>query len=466
MYVYNSNAHSAPPWRLVWLSRSTKTATRWVFLQCCGAIGKVNEFNEVVARPCKGFPGPQNEASPTAEVPEETNGEGDKERCEEHEESEGASSDHIGRVVLKDVSKTQARTKCCLPAFWSCCLAPVLPAWSAHWDSLGYVPMENIPKVCRNAGAPGSPRSDLISTFYLPAATAVGIDIPVDMDYGKGEEKGKEKALERDFEMGSADFMTARVVPKPSLPSVIPPILEIASSKSKRKRSKEPEFRVTTLKLVQSTFGLTEDQIMNSEALRPKGAGGSGKCERLAWKGDRLLAWHLAQIISSKYPDADFTELQQRAAFYNRNVALHNFAQSLEIDLQLEEFGGDDTVHVMGTVIEALYALTYDLIGHAAVERAIKTFMSHADSQAPEGRYIPAVSRLQEYAHETRMSMPTYTTSRTGGSDHLPLYTGYLSIDGNLKCTGLPAPNTKAAREAVARAFLESLGVLSPSTFP
>ena len=137
---YDPNHHRAPPVELSWLTRNKRTATRWVFLRCCGRLGNEKSIDgaTLITRSTV-----YNRRSVTGAIAR--NG------CH-NDQAHVTQRHHPGRLQLLTIrmSPSQLHKHGAVGglARWSCCNAEV-PAWLDHWSTLsGEVPFEVVDSGC------------------------------------------------------------------------------------------------------------------------------------------------------------------------------------------------------------------------------------------------------------------------------------------------------------------------------
>ena len=139
---YDPNLHRAPPVELSWVSRNKSTATRWVFLRCCGRLGheKTAEGQTMIVP--SGVFNYRTASDATAHTA--LNG------CH-NKKSRVTQRYHPGRLCLFNIRSSHsqlAKHGGGGLAFWSCCKAEV-PAWQDHWSTRdGEVPFEVVDSGC------------------------------------------------------------------------------------------------------------------------------------------------------------------------------------------------------------------------------------------------------------------------------------------------------------------------------
>ena len=129
-FAYDDEQHYAPPIRINWITRGENRPTRdykWIFIQCCGQIGRKEGDVIISTHPCKSL-------SDTIKS------------TEKH---------HTGQLILKRITHSQVVKHKPALAEWNCCFdenkkRKNIPRWNEAWESRdGKIPFELVDSGCK-----------------------------------------------------------------------------------------------------------------------------------------------------------------------------------------------------------------------------------------------------------------------------------------------------------------------------
>jgi ribonuclease-3 len=185
--------------------------------------------------------------------------------------------------------------------------------------------------------------------------------------------------------------------------------------------------------------------------------------ERLEFLGDALLGFLIADVLHTRFPQADEGALTRtRAALVNRE-SLAEIAREFEVGALLHlgdgerKSGGWRRSSILANAIEAVTAAIY-LDGGLDACRAevLRWFESRLATIDPALAPKDAKTALQEYLQARRRALPTYRTIAEEGPPHRRSFTVECLIEG---CPPIVAEShsRRAGEQDAARAALQRL---------
>lgn len=186
---------------------------------------------------------------------------------------------------------------------------------------------------------------------------------------------------------------------------------------------------------------------------------GSRGNERLEYLGDAVLGLVVAHLLCDAHPDWQEGDLTRaRAALVNKR-ALAARARSLDLGdfLRLgrteQRSDGAQKESVLANGLEALFGALYLDGGLSAVRESARQLFGEAIAEAPAR---DAKTELQEWAHATFGSTPSYrTVGDSGTEDDAERFRVEVRIDGQVWGSGVGRSKHRAeldaARGALAR---------------
>lgn len=199
-----------------------------------------------------------------------------------------------------------------------------------------------------------------------------------------------------------------------------------------------------------------------------KERGGSSN-ERLEFLGDSVLGLIVTHWVFTEYPLDDQGKLTKaKAAIVNDNALAVSarrlgFSDMLELGAGERASGGADRVSVLADSFEAFIAVLYTQFGFEAArgfvlaEHVAHTEHSHDATRDPK-------TMLQEYTQGRLACMPEYQEEGEGPA-HLPRFTSFVRVKGELLGTGTGHSKKAAQQEAAAQA-LQALQAREPAAQP
>lgn len=186
--------------------------------------------------------------------------------------------------------------------------------------------------------------------------------------------------------------------------------------------------------------------------------------QRLEFLGDRVLGLVVADLVFSRFPDADEGELSRRLTRLVRKETCAKVASAIGLGGWIimgegeDKSGGRSKTAILGDACEAVIAALYLDGGAAAASRFITSnWERFLDDDAP---LRDAKTALQEWAHKRGFTAPVYRVVDQTGPDHSPEFTIEVVVPGGTGEIGR-GRSKRAAEQAAARAVLEREGAWS-----
>ncbi|GAC1503900.1 MAG: ribonuclease III [Vulcanimicrobiaceae bacterium] len=179
--------------------------------------------------------------------------------------------------------------------------------------------------------------------------------------------------------------------------------------------------------------------------------------ERLEFLGDSILGMIVAHWLYAQYPQAHQGTLTKAKAAIVNDGALARSARRLDFSALLElgagerTSGGADRTSVLADSFEAFIAALFLTAGFEAAQRFVqREHIAHTPHSHEEMRDPKTV--LQEYAQGHFGCVPEYRQEGEG-PPHLPRFTSFVSVQGELLGAGTGHSKKAAQQEAAARAL-------------
>lgn len=152
--------------------------------------------------------------------------------------------------------------------------------------------------------------------------------------------------------------------------------------------------------------------------------------ERLEFLGDAILGAVVAQAVFRRQPDRDEGWLSRAKSALVSRAALARVAERCGV-LAHAVIGGQVGPHppesVKANVVEGVIGAVYMDGGWDAGVAVTERLLSEELTDLTLGDADPRMA-LQEWSLAHHQCLPQYTTSRSGGSDHLPEFTSSVTI--------------------------------------
>ena len=215
-----------------------------------------------------------------------------------------------------------------------------------------------------------------------------------------------------------------------------------------------------------SDFSAVDAAFIHESAAKERGGNSN---ERLEFLGDSVLGLIVTHWVFGEYPENDQGKLTKaKAAIVNDNALAVSarrlgFSELLELGTGERASGGADRISVLADSFEAFIAVLYTQFGFEAARRFVlaehvaHTEHSHETARDPK-------TMLQEYTQGHLACVPEYKEEGEGPA-HLPRFTSFVRVKGELLGTGTGHSKKAAQQEAAAQA-LRVLHARAPETRP
>lgn len=184
--------------------------------------------------------------------------------------------------------------------------------------------------------------------------------------------------------------------------------------------------------------------------------------QRLEFLGDKVLSLVIGEWLMEKYPNEMEGDLSKRQAGLVSGEALAEIALEIGLDEVLQvsrgekNLGGQTNKRNLENALEALVGAIYLDSDYAHA----KKFILHFWHDFLEKNVTPPkdpVSELQELVQLKSKQLPQYTTTKTGGSDHSPLFVSTVRIEHENLEFSAEGKSKKEAQKEVSKIALEHL---------
>ena len=182
--------------------------------------------------------------------------------------------------------------------------------------------------------------------------------------------------------------------------------------------------------------------------------------ERLEFLGDRVLGVIVAEMLYQTFPNEREGDLARRFTALTRAEPLADIARSLHF----EEFllsavptnKPDVTTAVLSDVCEAVIAALFLDGGMDVAKQFVTRYWTPLmkDVKAPP---VDSKTKLQEWAMARKLPLPIYTEVGRTGSDHAPVFTMRVEVEG-LESVCAEGKSKRDASQAAAAELLKRLG--------
>ena len=221
------------------------------------------------------------------------------------------------------------------------------------------------------------------------------------------------------------------------------------------------EARRRRLRALLQLAGVPVDDIAQIDAaFRHESAakeGGGSSNERLEFLGDSVLGLIVSQFLYREFPDDREGTLAKRKARIVSDSALAvtsrrlGFSELVSLGAGERASGGSDRVSILADALEAFIAALYLQHGLAAAEAFVsREHIAHTD-HSPEA-ISDAKTVLQELTQLHYGCTPEYR-EEAEGPPHMPQFTSFVTVKGELLGTGTGLSKKAAQQEAAAVAL-------------
>lgn len=176
--------------------------------------------------------------------------------------------------------------------------------------------------------------------------------------------------------------------------------------------------------------------------------------QRLEFLGDAVLECIISEKLYNAFPttqEGRLTGLRQdivcehALALVARKINLGDY---LIMEKGLVASGGRNQDSILADAVEALIASIYLDGGFEETVKFIDSFFTLSKKKELDGK-----SALQEYLQGRSMQLPVYETLRSAGTDHAPLFTSVVWVEGEKVASGTQASKQKAEQLAAKNAL-------------
>lgn len=185
--------------------------------------------------------------------------------------------------------------------------------------------------------------------------------------------------------------------------------------------------------------------------------------ERLEFLGDRVLGLAVAELLTSRFPEAREGELARWFNHLVRAQTCADVAQDWDLGKYLVMSGGEAgsggrrKMTILANACEAVLGAIhcdggYD-VAKELVHRDWTPHLGELDVAAADAKSV-----LQEWAQGRKLPLPRYVEVDRHGPDHAPEFTAEVQIEGLDSAQG-KGPSKRAAEQAAALAVLIREGV-------
>ena len=226
---------------------------------------------------------------------------------------------------------------------------------------------------------------------------------------------------------------------------------------------KRPTGEALAAELAAATGHVFRDFSLMQRALTHSSARGKTyDNERLEFLGDRVLGLVVAEMLFSAHPDAAQGELAARLNALVSGATCAEIAEQIGLVSLIHAESAVKSLkgkarNVSADAIEAVIAAIYLDAGLEAARTFILRYWQ------PRANAVVAVPRepkteLQEWAHQTVQSSPSYQIDGREGPDHDPQFTVSVVVQGFPPSTG-KGRSKREAEQSAAAAMLRREGV-------
>jgi ribonuclease-3 len=198
------------------------------------------------------------------------------------------------------------------------------------------------------------------------------------------------------------------------------------------------------------------DLAMTHASAQRKTPGNTGHDnERLEFLGDRVLGLAVAGMVYRAYPDESEGSLAKRLTALVQQAALVAVAQDIHLEQYVKSAGAAQKSAILSDAVEALIGAVYVDAGYAAAEKMVQklwTPMLQSYAAPPED----PKTKLQEWAQQHGLPLPEYKVISRDGSDHAPVFTVEVGVQGQGAARAEAASKRAAEKDAAAR-LLETI---------
>lgn len=188
--------------------------------------------------------------------------------------------------------------------------------------------------------------------------------------------------------------------------------------------------------------------------------------ERLEFLGDAVLKLVTSNLLYDKYPDKDEGELSKIRSILVSDAILSNIAKDIGVDKKIilgvgeENTGGRTRESNIACVMEAVLGAYYLDGKFSCIKEFINNrLMPKSDDILEHFAKYNAKAVLQEYTQGKTKEIPVYTTVKTTGPNHNPIFEIEVSYNEEVLAIGSGHSKKEAQQDAAYKACLK-LGLI------
>lgn len=198
--------------------------------------------------------------------------------------------------------------------------------------------------------------------------------------------------------------------------------------------------------------------VLLENALTHASVQGREQNERLEFLGDRVLGLVVADLLYQAFPDEAEGDMAKRHTGLVQQQALVDIAAEIDLAGYIRLSGGERSAGgaqkdaIIADAMEALIGAIYLDGGYKAAQKMVTHFWTphlHKQAAPPED----PKTRLQEWAQQRGLDLPSYDVIAQEGPDHAPVFTVAVHVAGFEPAAGT-AQSKRAAEKAAASALL------------
>ncbi len=182
--------------------------------------------------------------------------------------------------------------------------------------------------------------------------------------------------------------------------------------------------------------------------------------QRLEFLGDKVLSLVIAEFLMAKYKSEDEGHLSRRQAALVSGETLSEIAlqigleEVLQISSGEKKLGGKTNKRNLENSLEALIGAIYLDSNYEEAKKFILRFWQdflEKNTSAPKD----PVSELQELVQLQSQQLPQYSTTKSGGLDHAPVFISKVKIPNQNIQFEASGKSKKEAQKKVAKTALD-----------
>lgn len=183
--------------------------------------------------------------------------------------------------------------------------------------------------------------------------------------------------------------------------------------------------------------------------------------ERLEFLGDSVLSLVITDLLLKEFPSSEEGELAKKRAYLVRGESLSKIAKELQINQFIlmsaaeENAGGRNNKNILENVMEALIGALYLDAGFERCQQFISATWKQAIKEVQVTPIEPKTF-VQEWAQERDLPFPQYTVVKKSGSEHNPIFTSEICVQGYPTQVGTDS-SKKNAEKAAAENFIKNI---------